>query len=68
MPRIKTGSPFAMAEEDPESPGVKVIAAEEGMRITTMSTRKSMPYPYLANVDCPVIMIIFCYPVRVKEH
>jgi hypothetical protein len=57
-----------MAEEDPESPGVRVIAADEGMRITAQSTKKRKSHPYLANVDFPILMIIFCYPVMVKNH
>ena len=57
-----------MAEEDPESPGVRVIAADAGRRITAQSIKKRMPHPYRANNECPFIMIIVCYPVMVKEH
>jgi hypothetical protein len=68
MPRIKTGSPCAIAEEDPVLPGVRVIAADAGIRMMVQSIKKSMPNPYLATVDCPVIMIKFCYPMIINEH
>jgi hypothetical protein len=42
MPRIYTGSPFAMAEEDPELPGVRVIAAVAGRRKAAQSIKKRM--------------------------
>jgi hypothetical protein len=65
---MKTGSPLAIADEDPLVPGMRVIAADEGMRKAIQSMNKSIPHEYPANFEYPVIMIIGSYPMMVKEH